>query len=109
MAAAAGSPRSWPASERTAHALGAALPGRRQERKPRVQGVEPLDDAVGTLVPPKDDRNGPLPPLLSTLTVITGLVDAVSYLALGRVIVANMTSPQILDIADSRDVAAWPS
>jgi uncharacterized membrane protein YoaK (UPF0700 family) len=34
---------------------------------------------------------GPLPPLLVTLTVVTGLVDAVSYLALGRVFVANMT------------------
>jgi uncharacterized membrane protein YoaK (UPF0700 family) len=35
--------------------------------------------------------HGPLPPLLVALTVVTGLVDAVSYLALGRVFVANMT------------------
>jgi uncharacterized membrane protein YoaK (UPF0700 family) len=35
--------------------------------------------------------HGPLPPLLVTLTVVTGLVDAVSYLALGHVFVANMT------------------
>jgi uncharacterized membrane protein YoaK (UPF0700 family) len=35
--------------------------------------------------------HGPLPPLLVTLTVVTGLVDAVSYIALGRVFVANMT------------------
>jgi uncharacterized membrane protein YoaK (UPF0700 family) len=34
---------------------------------------------------------GPLPQLLVTLTVVTGIVDAVSYLALGRVFVANMT------------------
>jgi uncharacterized membrane protein YoaK (UPF0700 family) len=34
---------------------------------------------------------GPLPELLLTLTVVTGLVDAVSILALGRVFVANMT------------------
>ena len=34
---------------------------------------------------------GPLPALLVTLTVVTGLVDAVSYLALGHVFVANMT------------------
>ena len=37
------------------------------------------------------DREGPLPPLLFVLTVITGLVDAVSYLSLGHVFVANMT------------------
>ena len=37
------------------------------------------------------DRHGPLPPLLLALTVVTGLVDAVSYLALGHVFVANMT------------------
>ncbi|HEX3512884.1 MAG TPA: YoaK family protein [Trebonia sp.] len=34
---------------------------------------------------------GPLPELLLTLTVVTGIVDAVSILALGRVFVANMT------------------
>jgi uncharacterized membrane protein YoaK (UPF0700 family) len=34
---------------------------------------------------------GPLPELLLTLTAVTGLVDAVSILALGRVFVANMT------------------
>lgn len=36
-------------------------------------------------------RHGPLPGLLVLLTVATGLVDAVSILALGRVFVANMT------------------
>jgi uncharacterized membrane protein YoaK (UPF0700 family) len=39
----------------------------------------------------KQDRDGPLPPLLLVLTVVTGLVDAVSYLKLGHVFVANMT------------------
>ncbi|HUN32188.1 MAG TPA: YoaK family protein [Trebonia sp.] len=34
---------------------------------------------------------GPLPELLLALTIVTGLVDAVSILALGRVFVANMT------------------
>ena len=34
---------------------------------------------------------GPLPPLLLVLTVVTGVVDAVSILRLGRVFVANMT------------------
>jgi uncharacterized membrane protein YoaK (UPF0700 family) len=38
-----------------------------------------------------DDRHGPLPMLLLVLTMVTGLVDAVSYLKLGHVFVANMT------------------
>jgi len=38
-----------------------------------------------------DDRDGPLPPLLLLLTVVTGLVDAASFLRLGHVFVANMT------------------
>ncbi|MCC8455694.1 YoaK family protein [Streptomyces rochei] len=50
-----------------------------------------LTDAAHTLLPPKDDPHGPLPPLMLVLTVVTGLIDAVSYLALGRVFVANMT------------------
>ncbi|MEU9455054.1 DUF1275 family protein [Streptomyces sp. NPDC048277] len=36
--------------------------------------------------------HGPLPDLLLTLTVGTGLVDTVSYLTLSHVFVANMTS-----------------
>ena len=40
---------------------------------------------------PKHGKDGPLPPLLLVLTMITGLVDAVSYLELGHVFVANMT------------------
>ena len=35
--------------------------------------------------------HGPLPTLLVCLTVVTGLVDAFSYLTLGHVFVANMT------------------
>ncbi|WP_371095166.1 YoaK family protein [Streptomyces sanglieri] len=50
-----------------------------------------LIDAARTLAPPKGDRHGPLPPLMLMLTVATGLVDAVSYLGLGHVFVANMT------------------
>ncbi|MFH9403957.1 YoaK family protein [Streptomyces sp. NPDC017638] len=50
-----------------------------------------LTDAARTLVPPKSDRHGPLPPLMLGLTVVTGLIDAVTYLALGHVFVANMT------------------
>ncbi|MGW2490332.1 YoaK family protein [Streptomyces sp. NPDC001606] len=50
-----------------------------------------LTDAVHTLLPRGEERHGPLPPLLLTMTVVTGLVDSVSYLALGHVFVANMT------------------
>ena len=45
----------------------------------------------GTLVPDREGRHGPLPPLLIGLTLVTGLVDAFSYLTLGHVFVANMT------------------
>jgi uncharacterized membrane protein YoaK (UPF0700 family) len=38
-----------------------------------------------------DAQHGPLPPVLLVLTTVTGLIDAASYLALGRVFVANMT------------------
>jgi len=38
-----------------------------------------------------DRSHGPLPMLLVCLTVVTGLVDAFSYLSLGHVFVANMT------------------
>jgi len=50
-----------------------------------------LREAWRTLVPDINDRHGPLPPLMVMLTVITGLVDTFSYLALGHVFVANMT------------------
>ena len=50
-----------------------------------------LADVRRTLVPGADERHGPLPPLLVGLTVVTGLVDAFSYLVLGHVFVANMT------------------
>ncbi|MCZ4124811.1 YoaK family protein [Streptomyces sp. H39-S7] len=50
-----------------------------------------LRDAWKTLVPDLDGPHGPLPPLLLALTVVTGLVDAFSYLVLGHVFVANMT------------------
>jgi uncharacterized membrane protein YoaK (UPF0700 family) len=39
----------------------------------------------------KSTADGPLPLTLIGLTVVTGLVDAVSYLGLGHVFVANMT------------------
>jgi len=53
--------------------------------------IKPLRDAWTTLAPRPDDRHGPLPPMLIGLTLVTGLVDAFSYLVLGHVFVANMT------------------
>ncbi len=50
-----------------------------------------LNEARQTLWPSAGDRHGPLAPMLVALTVVTGLVDAASYLKLGHVFVANMT------------------
>jgi uncharacterized membrane protein YoaK (UPF0700 family) len=50
-----------------------------------------LEGALRIFVPPPGDKHGPLVPLLLSLTVVTGLVDAFSYLVLGHVFVANMT------------------
>jgi len=50
-----------------------------------------LNGGTGGAAIGKDDRHGPLPVLLFVLTAVTGLVDAVSYLQLGHVFVANMT------------------
>jgi uncharacterized membrane protein YoaK (UPF0700 family) len=44
-----------------------------------------------TLVPRGEGKHGPLPPLLVAMTLVTGLVDAFSYLVLSHVFVANMT------------------
>ena len=60
----------------------------------------------------RDSHHGPLPPLLVLLTIVTGLVDAVSYLALGRVFVANMTGNVVFlgfAIADAEDFSVPPS
>jgi uncharacterized membrane protein YoaK (UPF0700 family) len=48
-------------------------------------------DLLDTVHPRRESRDGPLPPLMLVLTVVTGLVDATSYLRLGHVFVANMT------------------
>ena len=50
-----------------------------------------LAEAGRTLIPRKDDRYGLLSPALVILTFVAGLVDALSYLALGHVFVANVT------------------
>ena len=57
-----------------------------------MQSANSID--VGTLT--QDARHGPLPLLLIVLTVVTGMVDAVSYLKLGHVFVANMTGNVVL-------------
>jgi len=49
-----------------------------------------------TIMPDRHARNGPLPPLLISMTLVTGLVDAFSYLVLGHVFVANMTGNIVL-------------
>lgn len=50
-----------------------------------------LGRAAARLFPDTPGHHGVLPPLLVLLTFVTGLVDAVSYLGLDRVFVANMT------------------
>jgi uncharacterized membrane protein YoaK (UPF0700 family) len=53
--------------------------------------VAAVTGALRAVWPGPGDRHGPLVPLLLTLTVLSGTVDAASYLALGHVFVANMT------------------
>jgi uncharacterized membrane protein YoaK (UPF0700 family) len=50
-----------------------------------------ITDIRDTIIPDHNGRHGPLPPVLLSMTLVTGLVDAFSYLALGHVFVANMT------------------
>jgi uncharacterized membrane protein YoaK (UPF0700 family) len=50
-----------------------------------------LREIVDTLRPRAGSADGVLPPLMILLTVVTGIVDAVAYLRLGHVFVANMT------------------
>ncbi len=54
-----------------------------------MRGV--VGEIAHTLRPPAGDRHGPLVPMMLALTLLTGIVDAVSYLRLGHVFVANMT------------------
>jgi uncharacterized membrane protein YoaK (UPF0700 family) len=50
-----------------------------------------LSDIRQTLIPGFDSRQGPLPPMLICMTMVTGLVDSFSFLRLGHVFVANST------------------
>ncbi len=49
-----------------------------------------------TILPEREAKFGPLPPLMVAMTLVTGLVDAFSYLVLGHVFVANMTGNVVL-------------
>jgi len=53
--------------------------------------VSLLREMVETLRPSPLSAEEALPPLMVLLTIVTGLVDAVAYLRLGHVFVANMT------------------
>src|SRR6266566_1314405 len=77
---------------------------------PRTMSV--WSEATGTVWPRRDARDGPLPPLLLILTVVTGLVDAASYLKLGHVFVANMTGNVVFlgfAIAGAGGLSIWAS
>src|SRR5213082_985652 len=65
-----------------------------------------------TLVPRGEVKHGPLPPLLVAMTLVTGLVDAFSYLVLGHVFVANMTGNVVFlafSIAGVSGFSLWAS
>ncbi|HEX2433959.1 MAG TPA: YoaK family protein [Gaiellaceae bacterium] len=69
-------------------------------------------EATATLRPRPDSADGPLPLLLLTLTVVTGLVDAMSFLKLGHVFVANMTGNVVFlgfGIAGAGGISVWAS
>lgn len=69
-------------------------------------------DAIETVWPGRDGPDGLLPPLLLLLTVVTGLVDAASYLKLGHVFVANMTGNVVFlgfAIAGAGGLSIWAS
>jgi uncharacterized membrane protein YoaK (UPF0700 family) len=71
-----------------------------------------LNSAWRSIVPDLEDRHGPLPPVLLLLTVVTGLVDAFSYLLLGHVFVANMTGNVVFlafSLAGSTEFTIWAS
>jgi uncharacterized membrane protein YoaK (UPF0700 family) len=69
-------------------------------------------DLAATLWPRPGSPDGPLPPLLLALTLVTGLVDATSYLKLGHVFVANMTGNVVFlgfGIAGAGGISVWAS
>jgi len=57
----------------------------------RANAISARQDVSETLWPPAAVKEDGLPPLLILLTIVTGVVDALAYLRLGHVFVANMT------------------
>lgn len=71
-----------------------------------------LAEAGRTLIPRTNDRYGLLSPALVILTFVAGLVDALSYLAMGRVFVANVTGNIVFlgfSIAHAQGFVWWTS
>ncbi|HEY7933868.1 MAG TPA: YoaK family protein [Solirubrobacteraceae bacterium] len=60
-------------------------------RFPKESSLSSFGEQMSSRWPWAGSGHGPLPILLVLLTVVTGIVDAVSYIALGHVFVANMT------------------
>jgi uncharacterized membrane protein YoaK (UPF0700 family) len=74
--------------------------------------VSTWEEITATIRPPRGSKDGPLPPLLLLLTVVTGVVDATSYLKLGHVFVANMTGNVVFlgfGIAGAGGISVWAS
>src|ERR1700712_572403 len=76
--------------------------------------VAPGTVASPRLAPSHGDRrpDGPLPELLLAMTVVTGLVDAFSYLSLGHVFVANMTGNVVFlgfALSGAGSISLWGS
>jgi uncharacterized membrane protein YoaK (UPF0700 family) len=72
----------------------------------------PVEDAWRTFAPEPGSRDGPLPAHLVGLTVVTGMVDAFSYLGLGHVFVANMTGNVVFvgfSLAGAPGFSLWAS
>ncbi|MEO3867789.1 YoaK family protein [Nonomuraea sp. B12E4] len=70
-------------------------------------GLRRIADA---LFPGGENPHGELPALLIVLTLVSGLVDAVSFLGLGRVFVANMTGNVAFlgfALAGDNQLAVW--
>jgi uncharacterized membrane protein YoaK (UPF0700 family) len=71
-----------------------------------------LAPAAEVIAPGNDDQRGPLVPFLLVATMVTGLIDAISYLSLGHVFVANMTGNVIFlgfAVADAKDFSVAAS
>ncbi|MGW2186627.1 YoaK family protein [Streptomyces sp. NPDC001719] len=71
-----------------------------------------LEGAADLLFPGEGNTHGALPAALVLLTLVTGFVDAVSYLGLDHVFVANMTGNVVFlgfALAGARSLSAWAS